>query len=86
MGSEDGSLIADYALDGKVGGTSISWSEILQWQSSLGVGGIPLDRLGEAAQKWLPEDSEIPQFVADALKGDSSRPRLVNFRPERFRS
>ncbi|MSO71940.1 MAG: zinc transporter ZntB [Alphaproteobacteria bacterium] len=63
-------------LDGRGRARDLSWDELRQWQPSLGVLWIHLERDAPEAQRWLLEESGINPVMCEALLAEESRPRV----------
>jgi zinc transporter len=78
MTNDDG-LIAAYILDEKGGGQRVGWKEIQQWTPTDGLLWVHLNFTAPEAQRWIEEESQLEDVVADALLADESRPRVTAF-------
>ena len=76
MTSTDGYLGA-FLLDGAGGAKRLDWEDLHSWTSEQGVLWVHLDRTGEAAQRWLAEESGIDTVNVDTLlRREGNRPRV----------
>lgn len=76
MTSNDG-LICAFVLDGEGGGRELDWAGINSWKPDQGVLWVHLDRTGDAAERWLREDSGLKPLMVDTLLQEDVRPRVL---------
>ena len=69
----------DYAtiFDGQGGGRQVRWEEIRRWTPDQGTIWIHLNYNGEEAQRWLNEESGLPQVYIESLLAEETRPRVA---------
>lgn len=70
-------LVFALALDGKGGARSVGWREVRAWQPGAGVLWVHLDRKGAESQRYLRQQSGLPQIAIEELLSDVSRPGLL---------
>ncbi len=76
MNSDDG-LICAFTLDAAGGGQELDWTGIKSWQPEQGVLWVHLDRTGEAAERWVRNDSGMSPLIANSLLQEDIRPRVL---------
>jgi zinc transporter len=74
MDSKDG-LISAYALDGRGGGSELSWQGVKSWNATDGFLWVHLDFTAPQTQQWISGESGVDEVVAEALLADDTRPR-----------
>jgi zinc transporter len=75
--TQQSGLICAYLLDGKGGGKSCDWDQVLSWKPSRGPLWVHLDYTGSESRRWLEEDSTIDEITRAALLAADPRPRSV---------
>ena len=78
MTSAEG-LLYGYRLDGRGGGTVLTWKDIEDGLPGNGVEWIHLDRATGSAQSWLRDKSGLDDPIVDAMLADETRPRCTAF-------
>jgi len=70
-------MIYSYLLDGKGGGTSLSWEDIENWSGTDGTLWMHLNYKSEKSIMWLQEKSGLNPVICEALLEEETRPRTV---------
>lgn len=78
--NDNSGLVFAYALDGSGSGRDLDWEGVKKWRPEDGVLWIHLDYRGNAAQKWLCDESGIDPVIVEALTAEETRPRNLVYK------
>jgi len=72
-------MIYSYLLDGKGGGTSLSWEDTDNWSHEDGTLWLHLNYKSDKSITWLQEKSGLNPVICEALLEEETRPRTVGY-------
>jgi zinc transporter len=76
--NETGALVYAYRLDGRGGGVSVDWAELMSTADSDGLW-VHLDRSHHETREWLSRQAALDPLIVEALLEEETRPRCEAF-------
>nr|VFJ47180.1 MAG: zinc transporter [Candidatus Kentron sp. DK]VFJ58403.1 MAG: zinc transporter [Candidatus Kentron sp. DK] len=72
-------LIFAFVLDGRGGGTQVSWPELDKWRPEDGIQWVHLDCTHGDTNTWLANKANIDPVIQEALTAEETRPRYCKY-------